>query len=83
MTHKITWNDSGIEPTCDPDPKYPNGVHVDLSFNAKKACLVHVPYPAQRIGQYLIECDACGLNAAITTAGRPDDPRTIKLRCKT
>jgi hypothetical protein len=82
MTHRIEWYDHEREPLCAPDPKYPNGIHLDLSFHAKQACLVNVPYPAKRCGHYRIECDACGVNVAVTTAGRPDDPRTVKLRCK-
>jgi DNA-directed RNA polymerase subunit RPC12/RpoP len=82
MTHKVEWIDAKREPQCAPDPKYPNGMHVDLSFHAKKACLVNVTYPAPRCGHHVIVCSACGVKVVVTTAGRPDDPRTVKLRCK-
>jgi hypothetical protein len=41
-----------------------------------------LPYPAKRIGHYRIECELCGLRVACTTAGRPDDPRSIRIACK-
>jgi C4-type Zn-finger protein len=41
-----------------------------------------LPYPAKRCGLFLVICDKCGYSAAITTAGRPDDPRKVTLPCK-
>jgi hypothetical protein len=65
-----------------PNPKYPNGVDVDLAKGARRACLAELPYPAQCCGVLLARCRKCGANAAITTAGRRDDPRSVKLACK-
>lgn len=79
---EIAWLDSGKEPTCKPDPMYPNGVELDLSMDASKACTVELPYPAPRIGMYRIKCRICKLTAACTTAGRIDDPRSVRLPCK-
>jgi hypothetical protein len=31
---------------------------------------------------YYVECNICGSNALITTAGRPDDPRSMDMLCK-
>lgn len=78
---RVTWHDAGKEPRCEPNPKYPEGVDLDVSDGAKRTCTVALPYPAKRIGHFKVKCRACGLRTACTTAGRPDDPRSIKVAC--
>lgn len=78
---KIEWIDGGREPRSPPNLRFPKGIDVDMSNGSSMACLTTVPYPAKRCGTYVIECEACGLRVAVTTAGRPDDPRTVKLAC--
>ena len=79
---KFTWHDSGVEPRSTANPYYPNGIDVDLTKGGGEACCnVALPYPARRIGRYLIECEACGLCAVVTTAGRSDDPRSVTVAC--
>jgi hypothetical protein len=80
----ILWHDEGREPREKPNPRYPEGKDVDLAamMHATKACITPLPYPARRIGHYLIHCRFCGLRTAVTTAGRPDDPRSVRLPCK-
>jgi hypothetical protein len=80
---KIEWRDSGAEPECAPDPHYPTGVVLDLSKGQQPSCAIDLPYPALRVGYYLIDCQLCGLRVACTTAGRIDDPRRIKVACHT
>jgi hypothetical protein len=80
--HVIEWHDSGQEPREQPNPDYPEGIDLDVTGGITPACLVSLPYPARRIGHYRIECEYCGLRVACTTAGRPDDPRSIKMACK-
>jgi hypothetical protein len=41
-----------------------------------------LPYPAPRCGKYLINCETCGQTIMVTTAGRRDDPRTVKIACE-
>lgn len=82
MAHEVTWFDRGREPQVEPDPAYPQGKDLDISDGAAEACTVQLPYPAKRIGVYVVECDVCGLRVGCTTAGRPDDPRSIKMACK-
>ena len=77
----VKWHDSGREPQVAPNPNYPDGIDLDIS-NGEQACLVSLPYPAKRCGYYEVECGECGYTAIITTAGRPDDPRSVKLPCK-
>lgn len=82
MTFTIRWHDSGSEPRVPPNPQYPDGVDVDLSNGAMPSCQTAVPYPAKRCGIYALVCDTCGLVVAVTTAGRPDDPRSVRVRCR-
>lgn len=80
--HQVKWLDAGREPQCPPNPNYPNGIDVDISLGAKNACDVTLPYPAKRCGQYVVKCDRCKSVSIITTAGRPDDPKSVRLACK-
>lgn len=78
---KIDWIDSGREPQCEPNVAFPDGIELDLSLGKEQVCIVDLPYPAKRIGYYMIECELCGIRVACTTAGRADDPRLVKLGC--
>lgn len=82
MTYDVTFLDSGCFPQCKPDPAFPDGKDVDISLGASLTCTRNIPYPAPRCGVYFVECHDCGLRVALTVAGRPDDPRTVKLPCK-
>lgn len=80
---KIKWIDHGREPQCPPNPEYPHGIDIDTvkDFDGPK-CKADLPYPAKRCGVYLIGCEICGTAVAITTAGRPDDPKSVMILCK-
>jgi hypothetical protein len=78
---KFEWIDGNREPKVKPDPAFPIGKDLDIS-DGRPSCKTALPYPAKRIGHYLVKCDVCGTNALITTAGRPDDPRSVTLPCK-
>lgn len=78
---KINWIDGRREPQCAPDPAYPKGIDIDASGGAEATCATDLPYPARRCGHFLVVCETCGQSVAITTAGRPDDPRSLKLAC--
>lgn len=79
---KIDWIDHGHEPQCRPHPGFPNGKDIDASQGAALTCSTELPYPAKRCGLFIVDCEVCGFRAAITTAGRPDDPRSVKLPCR-
>jgi hypothetical protein len=79
---EIEWIDGHREPRHPPNPEYPKGIDLDLSLGAAMACTVQLPYPAKRCGMYLVTCTDCHHLTAISTAGRPDDPRSVKLACK-
>ena len=81
-TIHVHWIDRGYEPTQPPNPEYPTGMDVDLTGGMGKGCKTSLPYPAKRVGYYVASCAKCHTKVIITTAGRPDDPRSVKLRCK-
>lgn len=79
---KVTFLDSGREAQCPPNPAYPDGMNIDLTSGALQWCGVELPYPAPRCGMMVIECETCGVHNAVTVAGRPDDPRTVRMACR-
>jgi hypothetical protein len=79
----IRWEDAHQEPQVAPNPNYPNGIDLDLTTVGMPSCETALPYPAKRIGMYFITCIKCGLRLGVTTAGRPDDPRSVRVSCKT
>lgn len=81
MSHKIKWVDAGREPTCSPDPAYPKGKDIQMAAGVGPKCRIELPYPAKRCGVYRIECARCRLMVYVTTAGRPDDPKSIEINC--
>ena len=81
MKHEVKWISRGGPPKVPPDPKYPNGK--DIDNGERPACKVMLPYPTKpEIGLYFISCNLCKITVAITTAGRPDDPRSVMIPCK-
>jgi hypothetical protein len=79
---KITWIDAGREPTVAPNPEFPNGIDVLAHSDETNSCRVELEYPAKRCGYYRIECLVCGIRIAVSTAGRPDDPRSAQFNCR-
>jgi hypothetical protein len=79
----VHWIDRGREPQCAPNPDYPDGIDLDATRQGDRCCWTKLaPYPAPRCGYFVIRCDECDQNVVCTTAGRPDDPRSIRIRCK-
>lgn len=80
--HSVQFYKSGRgKAQCPPNPDYPHGIEVDATNGQAVACLVDLPYPAPECGYFLVICDMCGFSAAITVAGRPDDPVNVKIPC--
>jgi hypothetical protein len=79
---RIRWLDRGRDPQVAPNPAYPEGIDLDISGGAAQTCTTPVPYPARRCGYYALRCQRCGWQGVITTAGRPDDPRSVTVACK-
>ena len=78
----IEWQDGYREPSCAPNPAYPNGIDIDVSDGKKTACTVSRPDPAKRCGFYVVRCKLCDFSVAVTTAGRVDDPKSVTLPCR-
>lgn len=79
---KFEFLGSGREPRCPPDPAFLKGKDIDASGGAALTCSVDIPYPAPRCGVMVVRCEKCRLRVGLTVAGRPDDPRSIKLACR-
>lgn len=83
MSHRIEFRPSGRgKAQCAPDPHYPDGIKLDTSVAGRPYCLVKLPYPAPECGLWMILCEVCKMTAAVTAAGRVDDPISIKLECE-
>ena len=79
---RVKWVDSGREPQCDPSPDYPKGRDIGIfDGTSENICVASLPYPARRCGYFWIHCKTCNFSVVLTTAGRPDDPRSIALPC--
>ena len=78
----VEWIDRGREPACAPDVAFPHGVDLDLTAGEANTCQIALPYPAKRCGYFLVSCSECGFQGIVTTAGRVDDPRSVKIACK-
>ena len=84
MTHLVEFRRSGRgKAQCPPDPNYPHGIDMDISMGSPKTCSVKLPYPAPECGFWLVACQVCPMSVAVTAAGRPDDPKTLKMACLT
>lgn len=79
---QIRWIDRYREPQVAPNPAYPEGIDLILTEGRTPTCTAQLPYPARRCGYYSFTCRLCGVHGLVTTAGRPDDPRSITVGCK-
>lgn len=78
----IRWMDGKTETERPSDPRYATGMNVDLTFGQRPFCKAELQYPVPRCGQHVGRCVVCNFLIALMTAGRPDDPRTVKVPCK-
>lgn len=78
----LRWMKRGDKARSPANPAYPTGVVVDLTEGKTPRCLIPLPYPAKEVGTWFITCNTCGYTAAVTAAGRSDDPREVQLPCK-
>jgi hypothetical protein len=81
---EVTFISEHRKATSPTNPDYPNGVDLDMTDRVaiRMACLVDLPYPAECCGKWLLNCQTCGYRAVISAAGRRDDPRSVKLPCR-
>jgi len=79
---RVTWVWRSRNPARHPaNPSYPRGVDLDVSLGAT-SCHTALPYPAPGLGLWQVECQACGFRLACTAAGRRDDPRSLRIPCR-
>jgi hypothetical protein len=78
----VDWSDAHRETRYPADPSYPNGSAVDVALDATRACRVELPYPASRCGLWVVTCRVCGYAIALSTSGRRDDPRSVRVPCR-
>ena len=83
QTHTVEFVPSGRgKARCEPNPDYPNGIDsIDIALGGA-SCKVELPYPAPECGYFVVRCKLCGFSAAITAAGRPDDPKSVTIPCQ-
>lgn len=79
---QVRWVDFGREPQSEPDPSFPNGRDLIVAETGQRCCTVKLPYPAKRCGVFIAKCQDCGRSVGMTTAGRPDDPRSLRVACR-
>lgn len=82
MKFDVKWIDRRRVARYPPNPEFPYGAHLDASQDAKVHCTVPLPYPAARCGVYLVKCLTCQTAVGVTTAGRADDPVSVRLACQ-
>lgn len=66
---------------CEPNPEYPDGIHINLAMKGMPSCSFDLPYPAPECGHWESKCKECGYTCVVTAAGRPDDPRSATFPC--
>jgi len=77
----VDWIDRGRSPRNPPNPLFPKGIDMDVTFGAARFCSTLLPYPAKRCGYFVVRCTLCKTSIVITTAGRADDARSLKIAC--
>lgn len=78
----IDWIDAHRESAHPADPDYPEGIAIDVAQEAPRACRVQLESPAKGRGLWVISCRACGYAIALATAGRADDPCSVRVPCR-
>ena len=77
---EISFLSTGRIATCKPNPDYPNGCDIDVT-DGKGGVWVEIPYPAPCCGTWIVGGGGLA-RVAVTAAGRPDDPRRVKIPYK-
>ena len=76
------WVDQERVSTYPADPAYPHGAAIDVALDAAHACRLALPSPTVGCGLWVIKCRRCHYALCVGTAGRPDDPCSVRIPCK-
>jgi hypothetical protein len=72
-------------PTCpitQPDPHYPNGIHMDRSYGVRPACCVTLADANKKQGICYGRCSLCAESFMVVMNAAPDDPRSMTVACQ-
>jgi hypothetical protein len=75
-----TWHGAGVKAKQPPNPDFPAGLNLDMA-PGRVGCAIDLEYPAPEVGHWLIECSTCRRATVVTAAGRPDDPKSVRIAC--
>jgi hypothetical protein len=79
----VEWLSRNRKAQCPPNPAYPNGKDVSCPIApGQPSCQAPIPYPASECGVWVVRCLICKASVGVTAAGRPDDPRSVRMPCK-
>jgi hypothetical protein len=79
----VDWIDGHRTSEQAADPAWPDGWAADVALDAPRACRVELPCPAAGRGMWVVVCTKCGFAFSLAAAGRADDPRSVRVPCKT
>lgn len=63
------------------NPAFPNGSDIDLTDGVGGRCPALLPQFPGKLGLYEVRCATCGLSVALTSAGRTDDAKAVRVPC--
>lgn len=76
---KVEFQPSGRgKARCPSNAEFPDGKDIDACCEGESGEWVELPYPAPECGAWIVGGEGFK-TIAITTAGRPDDPRNAKI----
>jgi hypothetical protein len=78
----VDWIDLHRSSDAPADPAWPCGSAIDVALDALTACRLELPWPAERCGLWIVTCRRCGFHIRLETAGRADDPCSVKIPCR-
>jgi hypothetical protein len=79
---RVDFVDRNVPPMGVPDPAYPDGIDLDTTRGAPvQSCKLMLPYPSGKCGMLVVYCMFCGSRVTVSTVGRRDDPRSVRLTC--
>ncbi len=82
---RVRFRGTGKKPIPEDPHKKRRYEGVDITTPCEEGapfCTVPIPYPAQEIGGWMVECTDGGAKVSCMAHGRHDDPRSITIPCQ-